>query len=240
MIERGLYWSSVANIVFNAFLCYSTIMLNSVTIHAIRKTSSLPKPLKILLLSLAVSDLGVGLLVQPLSIARLVIQLEQNARNNPTFQTAYHIVTNFFIFASFFSVVSLSMDRFMAIHLHLRYQELVTQKRVVSAVISFWAFCVFLVSLRILVNIKFVIVAIIDAVCFLTAAIANWKIHATVRHRAHQLQALQAQQVAQNVEIANVVRLKKSAYAAIGVFIAFLVCYLPHIYLFRMGNYHHR
>lgn len=199
MIEDGLYWSSVANIVFNAFLCYSTIMLNSVTIHALRKTSSLPKPLKILLLSLAVSDLGVGLLAQPLSIAPLVIQLEQNARNNPTFQTAYRIVTNFFIYASFFSVVSLSMDRFMAIHLHLRYQELVTQKRVVTAVISFWAFCAFLVSLRIPVNIKFVIVAIIDAVCLLTAAIANWKIHVAVRHHANQLQALQAQQVAQNV-----------------------------------------
>ena len=103
-----------------------------------------------------------------------------------------------------------------------------TQKRVVSAVISFWAFCAFLVSLRIPVNIKFVIVAIIDAVCFLTAAIANWNIHVTARHHAHQLQALQAQQVAQNVEIANVLRLKQSAYAAIGVFMAFLVCYLPH------------
>ena len=40
-------------------------MLNIVTIHAIRKTPSLPKTLKTLLLSLAVSDVGVGFLVQP-------------------------------------------------------------------------------------------------------------------------------------------------------------------------------
>ena len=46
-------------------------MSNIVTIHAIRKTSSLPKTLKTLVLSLAVSDVGVGLLVQPLYISLL-------------------------------------------------------------------------------------------------------------------------------------------------------------------------
>ena len=52
----------IANCVFNSFLSYTAIMLNIVTIHAIRNTSSLPKTLKTLLLSLAVSDVGVGLL----------------------------------------------------------------------------------------------------------------------------------------------------------------------------------
>ena len=51
----------VANCVFNNFLCYSATLLNVITIHAIRKTTSLSKTLKTLLLSLAVSDVGVGL-----------------------------------------------------------------------------------------------------------------------------------------------------------------------------------
>ena len=62
----------IANCVFNNFLSYTAIMLNIVTIHAIRKTSLLPSSLKTLLLSLAVSDVGVGLLVQPFSISLLV------------------------------------------------------------------------------------------------------------------------------------------------------------------------
>ena len=52
-------------------------MLNIITIQALRKTSSLPKTLKTLLLSLAVSDLGVGLLVQPLYVAILVMEIDQ-------------------------------------------------------------------------------------------------------------------------------------------------------------------
>ena len=41
-------------------------MLNIVRIHLIGKTPTLSKNLKTLLLSLAVSDLGVGLLTQPM------------------------------------------------------------------------------------------------------------------------------------------------------------------------------
>ena len=52
----------VANCVLNSFLSYTTIILNIVTIHAIRKTALLPKPLRTLLLSLSASDVGVGLL----------------------------------------------------------------------------------------------------------------------------------------------------------------------------------
>ena len=64
VLQNGSRWISsyIANCVFNVFLCYTTIMLNSVTIHAITKISSLPKSLKTLLLSLATSDLCVGLL----------------------------------------------------------------------------------------------------------------------------------------------------------------------------------
>ena len=67
--------TSVANCVFNSFLCHSAVMLNIVTIYALRRTSSLPKTLEILLLSLAVSDVYVGLLVQPLYISLLVMWL---------------------------------------------------------------------------------------------------------------------------------------------------------------------
>ena len=71
-VGDSLNASYIVNCVLNASLTYTAIMLNILTIHAIRKTSSLPKPLKTLLLSLAVSDLGVGLLAQPLYIAKMM------------------------------------------------------------------------------------------------------------------------------------------------------------------------
>ena len=56
-------------------------------------------------------------------------------------------IVNVFCVASFFGVVAVSVDRFLAIHLHLRYQELVTHKRVVAVVITIWLLGVFFPSM---------------------------------------------------------------------------------------------
>ena len=80
---KGVHLTLNVNCVFNAFLCLTTIVLNIITIQALRKTSSLPKTLKTLLLSLAVSDLGVGLLVQPLYVAILVMEIGLQSVFNP-------------------------------------------------------------------------------------------------------------------------------------------------------------
>ena len=68
----------MATFLLNSFLCYSAVILSCVAICAIRKTTSLPKTLKTLLLSLAVSDGGVGLLGQPFYISLLVMWSQQN------------------------------------------------------------------------------------------------------------------------------------------------------------------
>ena len=54
---------------------------------------------------------------------------------------------SFFLEVSFFGVVAISFDRFLAIHLHLRYREFVTHKRVVVVVISIWLLSAFLSSM---------------------------------------------------------------------------------------------
>ena len=122
------YWWFITNCISNVFLSYTAIALNSVTIYAIRKISSPPKPLKILLLSLAVGDLGVGLFVEPLHIVRFIMELQPNPQeNNPTYQIIFFVnlvLVNLLSYASFFGVTDLTVDRFLAIHLHLKYQEL--------------------------------------------------------------------------------------------------------------------
>ena len=110
----------VANCVFNSFLSYTNIFLNIITVHAIRKTALLPKPLGTLLLSLVATDVGVGLLVQPLYIFTLVSRLKRK-RIDCIYDKALSVVINFFCVSSFFNVVTISVDRFLAVHLYLRY-----------------------------------------------------------------------------------------------------------------------
>ena len=109
----------IANCVFNAFFSFTAITLNIVTIIALRKPLTIPRALKIFLLSLAVSDLAVGLLVQPLQIIRLVMRIKENTQTR-TFEITQNIsypTANFLAFASLFGVVALAADRFLALHL---------------------------------------------------------------------------------------------------------------------------
>ena len=220
----------VANCVLNGFLSYTAIVLNIITIQALRKTSSLPKTLKTLLLSLSICDLGVGLLVQPLYVASLAMEITKNSKNTDNINAYWAVVKtsaisgSLFAFASFFGVFVITVDRFLAIHLHLRYQELVTQKRVVAAVISFWVFSVSIASfLYALVS----VFSVMLVVCIITTGLLYCKIYAAVRHHTNQIHALQVQQVTQNGDMANTARLRKTAVATFYVYILFSVCYLP-------------
>ncbi|XP_078348580.1 adenosine receptor A2a-like [Oculina patagonica] len=220
--------TSIANCVFNSFSSYTAIMLNTVTIHAIRKTLSLPKTLKTLLLSLAVSDVSVGLLVQPFYTALLVNWSQHSTFNCGTYKV-FIVLAQLFTLASFFGVVAVSVDRFLAIHLHLRYQELVTYKRVVAVVISIWVLST-LFSLMLMwapPDIRSLFLGIVTVFGLVLTTVVYIKIYLAVRRHQNQIQALQVQQVAQNGEMVDFSRLVKSAVGIFYVYLVFLVCYLP-------------
>ena len=222
-------WSYLMLCILNASLSYSATILNVVAIYAIRKTSSLSKNLKTLLLSLAVSDLGVGLLAQSMFVAH-VMDSKQNNETNESYN-AIHIAclipTNFFTYASLFSITALCADRFLATHLHLRYQELVTYKRLATVVVSIWVISAFISLIRFrLPNIMYVSFAVIQSACIVTATSLSVKLYLTIGRHINQIHV---QQVAQNDQGESVQRKRKSAMASLYVYLVFIVCCLPNI-----------
>ena len=98
----------IANCIFNAFFSFTAITLNIVTIIALRKPLTIPRAVKIFLLSLAVADLAVGLLVQPLYITRLVMTIKENTQTL-TYDITLNIffaTGNFLVNTSFFGCSS--------------------------------------------------------------------------------------------------------------------------------------
>ena len=229
---EGFRPSLVANCVFNSFLSYTTIILNILTVHAIRGTTLLPKPLRTLLLSLAASDVGVGLLAQPLHISILVGWLKRSRIDPISFKGLMAVMT-FFCASSLFNVVTISVDRFLAVHLHLRYQELVTHKRVIAAVISIWLLSTIISSSAFydsLLIISQVVWFVNMTVCLILVVIVYWRIYIVLKRHKNQMEELQIQEVQQGVQngdLSNFLKLRKSALGTFYVCIVFLICYLP-------------
>ena len=225
---EDLYSTSITNCVFNSFLCYTAIMLNIVTIHAIRKTSSLPETLKTLLLSLTVSDVGVGLFSQPFYILLLVKWIRENDPGCNTYKT-FGTIVGLFSTASFFGVLAVSVDRFLAIHVHLRYQELVTHKRVVAVVIMIYVFSAFFSSMPLWAppHIRTLLLSLGTVIGLLITTLIYVRIYLAVRHHKNQIQAIQVRHAAQNYEITNFTKVIKSSVSTFYVYLVFLICYFP-------------
>ena len=218
----------ITNCVFNIFLSYTAFMLNIVTIYAIYKTSTMPNTLKTLLLSLACSDAAVGLFSQPLYTFFLInwLRLDNPGCNAKQVRT---ILNSLFSGASFLGVVAVSVDRFLAVHLHLRYQELVTHRRVVIVVIGIWVYSAFLslIILWELLSTRDLIRTTSAAFGFIITLVVYIRIYQTVRRHKNHIQSMQIRDEAQSEEIKNLTVLIKSTVGIFYVYLVYLICYLP-------------
>ena len=224
---------TVFKVAMNSFTSYSAIMLNIVAIIALRKTPSFPKPLKILLLSISASDLCVGLLVQPLYVALAMID-----ERNPIFEPLARVNTisgTIFCTATLLGICAVSVDRFLAIHLHLRYQEIVTHRRVEAVVISIWVLSAVLSLPRTRTHsektnrIILAIMVFITLGCLVAIAIIYVKLYVVLKHHIMQVQALNINLDSQTtVAMEDTARQKKCTVAIFYLYLTLLICYLPN------------
>ena len=227
---KDLRSTFIANCIFNNFLTHTSIILNIVTIYAIPKTSAIAKTLKTLLLSLAISDVAVGLFSQPLYTFSLINWLR--LRNSGCITKEVATISGYlFSTASFLGVVAVSVDRFLAVHLHLRYQEFVSHRRVVVVVVSIWVYSAFvsLFTLRGLLSAWNLINTITVAFGFIITLVVYIRIYQTVRRHKNHIQSMQIRDEAQSEEIKNLTVLIKSTVGIFYLYLVFLICYLPYL-----------
>ena len=189
----------------------------------------MPKTLKTLLLSLACSDVAVGLFSQPPYTFFLINWLRLR---NPDYNTQQvrTIFSGIFSAASFLGVVIVSVDRFLAVHLHLRYQELVTHMRVVLLVISIWLYSTFVTLMKLWgpLSAQDLISAITAAFGFIITLVVYIRIFLTIQRHKNEIQSMQIQNEAQSEEIKNFILLIKSIVGIFYAYLVFLICYLPY------------
>ena len=223
MMENSLF---TIKCVVPACLSVTAVAFNAVAILALRRTLALPKNFKLLLLSMAVSDVGVGLLVQPLYVATIV------SRYNHLIIKSYFMATSFLCAASLIGVTALAADRFLAIHLHLRYHEFVTYKRVVFVVILIWISSAVIGLLPLsnsLVGVAFV--PIFTIVGLVVIGIFYLKIYLAVKYHTEQIAAMQASnggEINEETQL-NAAKQKKAAVTIFCVYVVLMICYLPNL-----------
>ena len=210
---------------------------NTLAIQALRKTSLLPANMRKLFLSLALSDLAVGLFAHIMLAVVFNMAVTDNLHVLcPMTLIFWNVILHILAGASFLNVTAIAVDRLLAVSLHLRYQELVTSKRVTVAVVAIWltsctSVCVFSATLNQDIPLAFL------SVGFLLTTAAYFRVYKVARYHLNQIHD-QIQQ--QNSQAVVLLRERKSAFNVIYIYAIFVVCYLPHFFcyiLLRAGNW---
>ena len=113
---------------------------NTLIIIALQKVSSIHSPTKLLFQKQAVTDLCVGLLVQPLHASTIIMAFTARVDPNTEYYVvkAYQVVNFIASGASLISPTAISIDRLLALRLGLRYRHIVTLKRARVVVCCIW------------------------------------------------------------------------------------------------------
>ena len=227
--RTGDYNNVISICVVNAPFSLTAFLGNAVVLSAIYKTSSLHSPTNILLACLTASDLAIGLVVQPLFMLYHVASLPDSQVKFDVVSTVFSVLSYWLCSVSFAIVAAVGVDRLLALELHLRYTELVTNSRTGYIVFLIWVICGLLSGTRQLNDkIFFSLLALVIITCLFGTFFVYFRIYRIVhRHRAQ----IHAQELSRFgiANLAAVERLKKSAVSIFYVHCLFLLCYEPYL-----------
>ena len=224
----GIHNQLISLLLFHSFLSITAFLGNTLILAALHKVSSLHAPSKLLLRSLATTDLCVGLIAEPLAVTYLLSALTEQwlicRYAFGAFQTATYILCA----VSLFTMTAISVDRLLALLLGLRYRQVVTLKRIYLAVTLFWVVSILGSTIPLFsVSLTLWYTYIVILVCLLISIFSYGKIFLTLRYNQVQTQGNITQgQPRQGIPL-NVARYRKTVSSALWVQLTLLLCYLP-------------
>lgn len=217
----------IAICIIQVLMCLTALLGNSSILITIWKTSSLHSSVNVFLVCLAVSDLAVSLVSQPLFIANVL-------SHKAILKLLVGILVPFLNTASFLTVTAIGVDRLLVLQLHLRYKAQVTVWRAAWAVVFIWLFSGIFGTTNLWISAglwETLSLATIVSLLF-GNFVVYFKIYLIVRRHFKQIrQQLQAI----NPNTLNVRRFQKTALNTFIVFILLVCCYMPHTVVLKMA-----
>ncbi|XP_068730068.1 sphingosine 1-phosphate receptor 2-like [Montipora capricornis] len=217
---------------FVVFLCIFTSLGNVLILVALRKECTLGSPSKLLLRSLATSDLCVGVLSNPLGAIYWLSAIKER------WSVCYFALsTGFFINyalcgVSLLTTSAISVDRLLALSLGMRYRETVTLKRVYGIIFTFWIL-VMVCSAFSVKSSEFGtrFLQTVFSICLATSTFSHIRIFFNLRKHRTRVQNRRSRQDPPSSSLpieVSIAKHKKAVSSVIWIQLALLICYLPY------------
>ena len=174
----SLVGMSAAFASLNTFSSITATLGNVLILLALNKVTSICPPTKLLFRCLAVTDLCVGLITQPLFTVMLLA-----SSNVYEYVEDIRVISSIVLCGvSLLTSTAISVDRLLALSLGLRYRYVVTLRRVRALIICFWFLIGASVGCLFILEIYFFVYAVVVLISLLISAISYANIYFRLRH----------------------------------------------------------
>ena len=223
-LTGDLRWHLTFLSVVNIFLAITAILGNTLILVALHHESSLHPPSKLLLRCLATTDLSVGLMSQPLSVAFWISIVVRNWSFCRLFSILTFMASYLLGSVSLLTLTVISVERLLALMLGLRYRQVVTCRRIsvtlafilivsiVAAMISGW-------NALITTWYGYIGISLSLTTSTFSYSMIFWRLRQHGQTRLH----VQTNQMS----TLDIARYKKAVSSALWLQLALIACYLP-------------
>ena len=223
------------SIALNAFSSITACIGNVLILVALYKVTSISPPTKILFVSLAVTDLLTGLILQPLLVVHAIITSVIISTNLSYFSEQVNSVLGFILTTlSILTSTAISVDRLLALVLGLVYRNVVTLRRVRVIVICIWLLSCMLGGWRcttVAANLAKLVFLVVVGLCFITSIASYIKIYSLLYRHRRQVHGhfKRAQQQSNRTAQLNEARFKKTVSSIAWIQFTLILLFIPCI-----------
>ena len=217
------------------FLCTANVVLsifavigNAVILFSLYQCRTIHSPTKALFYCLAFSDFGVGMVAQPLQVAAGIATLYGDLDLFCSVQPFYAAVAYYFCSVSFITMTAISIERYLALRLGMKYRLVVTVRKVALTLFLMWmCSVVWAISRMWDIRINKISGIIIGLSSIVVTSSCYFRIYCTLRGfktriSGHQMLRKQPRNVL------NMTLYRRSVNSMLGVFGLLIACYIPY------------
>lgn len=235
----AVYGAGILAIVLNMITAPIAVLGNITIIIAIFKTPTLHTPSNFLISNLALADFITGLLCQPLfivyKIAEFKMKIDLLCHTRLVMDAIAYIASAM----SCATLCMISVERYLALHFHLRYHQLVSIKKLLIPVVTLWVIGIVISISRFFTYDAALFTATLSSMLTIVVIITFWayvKIFQIVKRHRCQIQSqqqlsLQAFHGGSRRRLMNkfqMARYRKSTYTMFLVLGLFLAAFGPY------------
>ena len=221
---KDTFIASLLTCALNVVFSLLTSTGNVIILYVIWKKQELHSPSFVLLFCLAASDLIAGVVCQPFFVAYHIAEFMDDFNAYCVLRIIQSISSYTTTGVSLATLSGISIDRLLALTLHLRYNMVVTVPRIIAAASMVWIVSTIVVITRFWVSMWIFVPVVVMLTTFLVTAMSTLKIFQIVRR--HQRQISQQQQSVQGTRV-NILNCKKSSITVLYVYGLLIIFFLP-------------